>query len=147
MRRRFKMSDAYSQYKETQILTATPGKLLVMLYDGAINALEKTIELIGDKQFYDKVNSNLIKAQEIIGELLGSLDMEVGGEFAKNLQSLYAYMIKRLMEANFEKSVQPVEEVLNYMKELREAWNTASQKMGHNANPNNSTGSNFNISG
>lgn len=141
------MPEAHSQYKETQILTASPGKLLLMLYDGAITAMENAIQIISDQKQYDKVNSNLLKAQEIIGELLASLDMEVGGEFAKNMQSLYAYMIKRLMEANFKKTKEPLEEVCSYMKELRESWSVAVQKVGNPKQGSNSENSNFNISG
>ena len=143
------MPDPYSQYKETQILTASPGKLLLMLYDGAISALEQTLEIIEDKSKYDLVNKNLLKAQEILGELLSSLDFEAGGEFATNLQSLYAYMIKRLMEGNFEKSKEPIHEVLKYIRELRESWAVAVQKVGNDPKQSMKTTqtSNLNISG
>jgi flagellar protein FliS len=141
------MADVHSHYKETQILTASPGKLLIMLYDGAITAMEKALELIDDKGKFDKVNKSLIKAQEIIGELLASLDFEVGGDFAKNMQSLYAYMIRRLMEGNFQKTKEPIEEVLNFMKELRESWSVAIQKQGTSGSGGSENNGNFNISG
>jgi len=142
------MAEAHLQYKETQILTATPGKLLLMLYDGAIGAIEKALELIEDKRKFDKVNNNLIKAQEIVGELLASLNFEAGGDIAKNLQSLYAYMIQRLIEGNFKKEKEPLKEVLTYLKDLRESWNVAVQKSGTvSNNSDNSNNNSFNISG
>lgn len=142
------MAEAHLQYKETQILTATPGKLLLMLYDGAIGAIEKALELIEDKKKFDKVNNNLIKAQEIVGELLASLNFEAGGDIAKNLQSLYAYMIQRLIEGNFKKEKEPLKEVLTYLKDLRESWNVAVQKSGTvSNNSDNSNNNSFNISG
>lgn len=142
------MAEAHLQYKETQILTATPGKLLLMLYDGAISAVEKSVAMIEDRTKYDKVNANLIKAQEIVGELLSSLNLEVGGELAKTLQSLYVYVLRRLMEGNFKKEKAPLEEVLQYLKELRESWVVAVQKVGNvNNNQENSNVSNLNISG
>jgi flagellar protein FliS len=144
------MSDVHNQYKETQILTAGPGKLLLMLYDGAITSLEKAVLYISDKSKYDKVNKHIIKAEEIIGELLASLNFEAGGEFARNLQSLYAYMIKKLIEGNMQKKKEPLEEVLKFMKDLRESWAVAVQKVGNmTSNPGNNDGnvSKLNISG
>ncbi|HOJ50451.1 MAG TPA: flagellar export chaperone FliS [Spirochaetota bacterium] len=138
----------YSQYKETQILTASPGKLLLMLYDAAISSMEQALEFINEKGKYDVVNRNLVKAQEIIGELLASLDFKVGGEFAKNMQSLYAYMIKRLIEGNLRKEAEPIKEVLKYMKELRESWEVAVKKVGSDfPKKNNNDSSGLNISG
>jgi len=87
------MSDAYTQYKETQILTASPAKLLLMLYDGAINAMESALAVMGDKTKYDKVNTHLIKAQDIIGELMSSINFDIKSELPQSLQSLYAYML------------------------------------------------------
>ncbi len=140
------MPNPHSQYKETQILTASPGKLLIMLYDAAISSMEQACEMIEDKTQYDKVNQLLIKSQEIIGELLSSLNFDVGGDLPKNLQSLYAYMIKKLMEANFKKEKDPISEVLKFMKDLRDSWVIAIQKTS-NGNSQDNSSSNLNISG
>jgi flagellar protein FliS len=77
------------------------------------------------------------------------LDLKVGGDFASKMQSLYAYMIKRLMEANFKKDKEPVLEVLKYMQDLRESWAIAAQKTGSDPKQQeaNNSSSNFNISG
>lgn len=117
----------YDQYKRTEINTANQGKLIVMLYDGAIKFLNIAVENM-DPRTYDVVNTNIIKAQDIITELLLSLNMNEGGEIAKNLTSLYVYFKKRLLEANIQKSAEVIKEVLVLLKELRDAWDKISAK-------------------
>ncbi|HQO40892.1 MAG TPA: flagellar export chaperone FliS, partial [Spirochaetota bacterium] len=95
-------SNPYNQYKQTQISTANQGKLIVMLYDGAIKFLNIAIENI-EPMRYDVVNTNIIKAQDIITELLLSLNMNEGGEISQNLFSLYMYFKRQLLEANMRK--------------------------------------------
>ncbi|MBN2737925.1 MAG: flagellar export chaperone FliS [Spirochaetales bacterium] len=110
-------------YRETQIKTATPGKLIIMLYDGAIKNVRNAISLIEEKsKKFDAVNNHIIKAQDIISELMVSLNFEEGGEIAKNLFSLYMYMNKQLLEANLKKDIEPLKEVQRHLSELREAW-------------------------
>ncbi len=117
----------YDKYKQTEINTANQGKLIVMLYDGAIKFLNIAIENMNPKT-YDLVNSNILKAQDIITELLMSLNMDDGGEFSRNLFNLYMYFKKRLLEANIQKSSEIIQEVVSYLKDLREAWNKISAK-------------------
>ncbi len=121
----------YDQYKRTEINTANQGKLIVMLYDGAIKFLNIAVENM-DPRTYDVVNTNIIKAQDIITELLLSLNMKEGGEIAKNLTSLYVYFKKRLLEANIQKSAEILKEVLALLKELRDAWDKISAKETRN---------------
>ncbi len=121
----------YDQYKRTEINTANQGKLIVMLYDGAIKFLNIAVENM-DPRTYDVVNTNIIKAQDIITELLLSLNMNEGGEIAKNLTSLYVYFKKRLLEANIQKSAEVIKEVLVLLKELRDAWDKISAKETRN---------------
>jgi flagellar protein FliS len=116
----------YEQYKETQIKTASPGKLIVMLYDGAIKFLKQAKIAINNKEI-ENAHKNIVRAQDIIIELLLSLNMEAG-EIAEKLQSLYIYLNKKLMEANLKKSCEPIDEVLKFLTELREAWNEAAKK-------------------
>ncbi len=118
----------YDAYKETQIKTADSLKLIVMLYDGAIKFLNGALEFLKEKR-YDRVNTNIIKAQDIIAELLLSLDLENGGEIAKNLQSLYLYMNKRLLEGNISKKPEPIQEVIKLLSNLREAWYELSKRV------------------
>lgn len=115
----------YDQYKETQITTANQGKLIVMLYDGAIKFLNIALENM-DPKSYDIVNTNIIKAQDIITELLVSLNMQDGGEIAENLFNLYLYFKKQLLEANMQKDPEPIKVVLQHLKDLRDAWDQIS---------------------
>ena len=119
--------DPYSQYKKTEIDTANQGKLIVMLYDGAIKFLNIAVENMSIKT-YDIVNTNIIKAQDIITELLISLNMKDGGEISTNLFNLYLYFKKRLLEANIQKNADIIKEVIDHMKVLRNAWDKISAK-------------------
>ena len=117
----------YNQYKQTEINTANQGKLIVMLYDGAIKFLKVALENMNIKT-YDVVNNNIIKAQDIITELLLSLNMNDGGEIAKNLFNLYLYFKKRLLEANIQKNSEIIEDVIGHLAALRESWEKISSK-------------------
>ena len=111
----------YTQYKQMQVETTDPLRLVVMLYEGAIKALRLAIEYIGRKD-YELKGKELMRAHDIIFELLSSLDREAGGEIAKNLESLYVYIIRRILEANASMDVTVIEEVINHLKTLNEAW-------------------------
>jgi flagellar secretion chaperone FliS len=117
----------YDQYKRTEISTANQGKLIVMLYDGAIKFLNIAIENMNPRT-YDIVNNNILKAQDILAELIVSLNMEEGGEIARNLLSLYVYFKKRLLEANIQKDASILTEVAAHLKGLRESWEKISAK-------------------
>lgn len=117
----------FDAYKDTEIQTADQGKLIVMLYEGAIRFL-KLAEQHMDHRTYDIVNTNIVKAQEIVTELMLSLNMEEGGEIAHNLFNLYAYMKKRLLEANMQKELAPVQEVIKLLEQLKGAWEEVVQK-------------------
>ena len=116
-------------YKETQIKTATPGKLILMLYDGAIRHLNQALEdLSKEHRRYESISNSLIKTQDIIAELMISLDFERGGEIAKNLFGLYVFMNRRLLDGNIKKDKAPLEEVKTLLLELRGAWAEAADK-------------------
>ncbi len=116
----------FDQYKETQINTANQGKLIVMLYDGAIKFLNIAIENMGTPNTYDIVNTNIIKAQDIITELLLSLNMKDGGEMSHNLFNLYMYFKKQMLEANIKKDPEILKPVMTNLKMLRDAWDKIS---------------------
>ncbi len=131
-------------YKETQIKTANQGKLIVMLYDGAIKNINLAIELLGEKKRkLDKISNSIIKAQDIITELIVSLDFEKGGEIAKNLFSIYVFMNRQLLEANIQKSVKPLQDVKHLLMELREAWVEVAKKVGSKTGGTGSSGVNI----
>ncbi len=131
-------------YKETQIKTATPGKLILMMYDGAIKNLNQALQDMDDEhRRYDSISNSLIKAQDIIAELMISLDFERGGEIAKNLFGLYVFMNRRLLDGNIKKDKAPLEEVKTLLIELRGAWAEVADKAGAPAGANRSRGVNI----
>lgn len=114
-----------NEYKKTQITTANQGKLIVMLYDGAIKFLNIAIENMNPRT-YDVANNNIIKAQDIITELLLSLNMKEGGEISQNLFNLYMYFKKSLLDANIKKDASMIQNTIKMLKELRDAWDKIS---------------------
>ena len=113
---------AYNQaYKKAAVSTVDQGKLIVMLYDGAIKFLNQAIEKMESGENYE-AHTNLVRAKTIIAELLASLNMEKGGEIASNLQRLYTFMFNQLIDANLEKDATRVDHVVRLLKELRESW-------------------------
>lgn len=124
---------ASNRYQETQIMTASPMQLIVMMYDEAINALERAEKAFGIDSVdrIEQINNHVLHAEDIITELAVSLDMEKGGEIAKNLHRLYDFMIFYLSKGNVEKNAAPVSEVKKMLIELREAWDKVkSQEPG-----------------
>jgi flagellar protein FliS len=115
--------DPTSTYKETQIKTANQGRLIVMLYEGAIKNINKALEFLGDEhRRYDETGTSISKAQDIIAELMVSLDFEKGGDIAKNLFSLYIFMNQQLMQANLKKDEKTLIDVKEMLSELRDVW-------------------------
>ncbi|OLA94296.1 MAG: flagellar export chaperone FliS [Candidatus Melainabacteria bacterium LEY3_CP_29_8] len=111
-------------YLKNQIETSSPEQILILLYDGAIKFLNQAKIGIQNKDI-ELTHNNLIKAQNIISELRDTLDMEIGGELANNLYSLYNYFNRRLVQANIKKEVEPVDEVLEHLRGLRDTWKQA----------------------
>ncbi len=109
------------EYQRSQVETSSPVRLVVMLYDGAIRFLSLARERMADGNLEER-HSNLIKAQNIIAELLSSLDLEQGGDIAANLRRLYSFMLQQLVEANLFDKPQPIDDVMRLLRELRESW-------------------------
>jgi flagellar protein FliS len=112
-------------YRATSILTASPGQLVLMLYDGALKAMALSREAFAaneDPRRIETINTQLMKAQAILAELQNGLNMEAGGEFARTMHRLYDYHNRRLLEANIRKQVEPVIEVERLVRDLRDAW-------------------------
>ena len=114
-------SNYQNAYKKASVNTLDQNKLIIMLYDGAIKNANFAVEYMKSGEI-EKVHDSLIKTKNIVTELLATLNMENGGEIAKNLKSLYSYMFSLLIEANMEKKSEPVLNVINLLKELRGAW-------------------------
>jgi flagellar protein FliS len=92
-----------------------------MLYDGALRFMEAGRHAMLRRDVFAQ-NENFTKAQRIVSELLSTLDMEQGGEVARNLVSLYTYVYDKLVEANLEDKPELVDECATIMSELRESW-------------------------
>lgn len=120
--------NAYQVYRETQAQTAAPGELVVMLYQGAIRFVGAGIDAIENKDLA-AAHTGLVKAQAIVSELAETLDMERGGEIARNLASIYEFMSRRLVEANVSKHSKPAREVQMLLRELLPAWQAAARQM------------------
>jgi flagellar secretion chaperone FliS len=115
---------ARAQYQEMQVQT-TPGRLVVLLYDGALRFLHLGLEGMRQRDL-EAQGLNLGKAQRILCELLSTLDLSAG-DLASRLASLYRYCLRRLLVANAENRTEHVEEVIRIMTPLREAWEQAER--------------------
>ncbi len=113
-------------YRANSILTASPGQLVLMLFDAALNSLaiaRKACDATAtDPRQFEVANTQIVKAQKIIAELQGTLNLEAGGEFARTMHSLYDYYDRRLLEANLRKQSAPIAEVERLLGEVRNAW-------------------------
>jgi flagellar protein FliS len=118
-------ANAYSKIGlETGVVAATPHKLIVMLFEGAMLAISNAIQHMQAGEIEAKGNA-ISKAVAIIDEgLRASLDKKVGGEIALSLDALYEYMITRLMIANLKNQPKVLEEVHGLLKGLKEAWDS-----------------------
>jgi flagellar protein FliS len=127
--------NALSTYKETRIKTASQGQLIIMLYDEAVKNLDRGLELLDsnrtgkrDPGKIEQIGKSVMKTQEIITELMVSLDFEQGGEIAKNLFALYTWFNRELLEANIKQDIQRITIVRNMLNELRNAWHEIAVK-------------------
>ncbi len=110
---------AQNAYKQNSVTTASPGELTLMLYNGCLKFLIKAKQAIQEKNVQEK-NTNLIKAQAIIAELMSTLNMEI--DISKQMLPLYEYMNRRLVEANIKNDVTIIEEVEGLVTEFRDTW-------------------------
>ncbi|MBO4845356.1 MAG: flagellar export chaperone FliS [Lachnospiraceae bacterium] len=113
------LPNAYAQYNNNKVMTASPAELTLMLYEGAIkfcNVAEKAIE---DKDV-QKAHTNIIKAQRIIDYLRQTLDMKYA--VAQDFENIYSYLGTRLVEANLKKDVDILKEVNGHLHSVRDTW-------------------------
>lgn len=112
---------APKSYQLNDILTAPPGRLIVLLYDGAGRFLRQAAAAMraGDIQ---RSNSSMQRAEAIINELLVTLNYDEGGDIAASLRDVYLFCRRQLGEARIERDAEKVDEVVALLAELREAW-------------------------
>jgi len=127
--------NASSTYKETKIKTASQGQLIIMLYDEAIKQLGVAVETLELNKVQKRPHSKIeiiskavMKAEEIITELMVSLDFEQGGEISKSLFSLYTWFNRELLEANMAQDAGRIKKVKEMLGELRNSWYEIAKK-------------------
>ncbi len=126
-------SSKLNTYTTVDVETASQGKLVVMLFNGAIKRAEEAKRQLEKKKF-ESVHNNLIRSQEIVAELRGSLDMR-HGEVAKNLDRLYEYFQHLLITANVKKTEAPIIECIKLMTDMRDTWQEAFRKAAEERPP------------
>ena len=114
------------KYLETQIATASKEDLILKVFDVLIMSSQQAHEkLMTEREDIEGIHKALLRAQRAICLLMGSLDMEVGGELAKNLFRVYEFWHHELVMANMQKDAIRVERILKYAREYRETWTQA----------------------
>lgn len=114
----------FNQYQSNQVATASREQILVMLYDGAIRFVRQAGFAIEDGDRAKKIES-IDKAMAIVTEFRNTLDHQIGGEIAANLDALYEYMLRELVKANAQNDVKPLKIVEDLLSELRDTWKQA----------------------
>lgn len=112
-------AEGYNAYLRSKVMTATPAELTLMLYEGAIKFVNKAIMSI-EKDDVMGAHNNLMKSQRIIEELRASLDHKY--PVAKEFDTVYEYILRRLVEANIKKDKDILEEVLEHIRTMRDTW-------------------------
>ena len=122
-------NNALSTYRETRIKTASQGQLIIMLYNEAVRQLDQALNQLNlndsvkrDPGRIEVISKAIVKTQEIVSELMVSLDFEQGGDIATNLFSLYTWFNRELMEANIGQDARRITIVRNHIDQLRGSW-------------------------
>jgi len=135
---------AYDQYQKTTVETMSPGKLLLMLYDGMIKYLRNAGEAINNQNI-SAAHENIVAAQNILVELMATLNMDY--KISESLLALYEFMYNQLVEANIKKDGQLITEVQELVIDLRQTWDQAIKSLGKTSSSQNSALKAVNISG
>jgi flagellar protein FliS len=112
----------YGRYQQQSAMTASPGELTLMLYEGCVKFLKQSRLFMEEHQF-DKASNASIRAQDIISELMATLDMSY--DISNNLYSLYDFILYQIVQSNIKKNVSLLEEPITMMSELRDTWQQA----------------------
>lgn len=127
------VANPWKSYRRIATQTATPGQLVLMLYEGGIRALERALlgfECDDPAESNSVIHNNIQRAQDIIRELNLALNLEQGGEFASTLRQLYEYFDRRLWDSNLKKHREGIDEVIRHLGVLRDAWASMLAKDG-----------------
>jgi len=118
-------SESVQIYKEASVNTASPGLLILMLYDGVLQALNRAeygFTLTNFVKRNEEIHNGLMRAHEILRELQQSLDLDVETEFGDRMYSLYGFMLDRIFEANVKKEAEGLGPVKEMLQDIRDAW-------------------------
>ncbi len=128
------MNGYMNHYQNNQINTATPEQILIMLYDGAIRFCHQAIQAmdVGDKAVQGE---KISRSMAIISEFSHSLDHEIGGRIAADLDGLYGFMMRELTRANLKNDRKGLENVVDLLSGLRETWVEAAIIYGREKHP------------
>lgn len=114
-------------YGNQQVNTASPAKMVFMLYEKIISCLQEAMHAIEKRDIQARCNANC-KAQEIIAHLSDTLDMKQGGQIAANLESIYSFSLIRLMDVDRHNSVEAAKEIIDLLSPLRDSWAQLAEK-------------------
>lgn len=114
-------------YKQQQVNTASPAKMVYMLFEKTLSRLQEAQNAIERNDIQARCNANC-SAQELIAHLSGTLDMEQGGEIAANLERLYTHCMIRLMDVDRHNDPEAAEEVIKLLTPLRDSWAELADK-------------------
>ena len=113
------LPNAYAQYNNSKVLTATPAELTLMLYEGAIKFCN-IAEIAMEQKDIQKAHVNIVKTQKIVEYLRQTLDMKY--PVAKDFENIYVYLEGQLVQANVKKDKEILEECLGHLREVRDTW-------------------------
>ncbi|HEV59013.1 MAG TPA: flagellar export chaperone FliS [Phycisphaerales bacterium] len=121
--------DRTAAYEETTVMTQDRGRLIVMLYEGAIKFLRQALAAC-EQGDYEKKGRLICRAQDIIFELNTVLDVEAGGDIAQNLRKLYNFMWRHLGQANAAHDTDKIREVIGLLETLNRGWRAVAGPQG-----------------
>lgn len=113
------LPNAYAQYNNSKILTASPAELTLMLYEGAIKFCNIAVSAVEQKDI-QKAHNNIVKTQRIVEHFRLTLDMKY--PVAQDFERVYLYLEQRLVEANVKKDAEILNEVLEHLRSMRDTW-------------------------
>lgn len=113
------LPNAYAQYNNSKVLTATPAELTLMLYEGAIKFCNMALMAMEQKDI-QKAHTNIVKTEKIIDYLRTTLDMTY--PVAQDFERIYSYLSERLVEANMKKEPELLKEVCEHLRSVRDTW-------------------------
>lgn len=122
------MSNPFQKYKQTSVVSASPEKLLLMMYEGAIKFTKQAMRAAEEKNVAERCTM-IGRAYDVVTELNNTLDHNVGGEISKNLEQLYMYITDQYTKANINGTVEPLANALKILETLYSGWQGAVEKV------------------